>query len=182
MASMTFVISAILREASEMSCMVCTTRATDLPPSTAEAEAAEATLLACWAVSAFVRTVAVSSSIEAAVSSRLLACCSVRWLRSRLPEAISLDPVAMESLLWRTRPMISRSLSFMLLMAESNWAGSSLPCTTMLAVRSPCATVSTTETAMRRGSVIERVIAQASTAPKTTARAARPPSRYSARW
>ncbi len=78
--------------------------------------------------------------------------------------------------------MISRSLPFMSRIAPSSRAGSSRPCTTMLAVRSPRATVSATETAMCRGSVIERVMAQASTAPRDTASVASPPSRYSARW
>ena len=48
-----------------------------------------ASWLAWRACSAFWRTVEVSSSIEAAVSSRLAACCSVRRDRSLLPEAIS---------------------------------------------------------------------------------------------
>ncbi|TGU15459.1 hypothetical protein EN796_033205, partial [Mesorhizobium sp. M2D.F.Ca.ET.153.01.1.1] len=44
---------------------------------------------AFFLASAFCFTVEVSSSIEAAVSSRLAACCSVRRDRSLLPEAIS---------------------------------------------------------------------------------------------
>ena len=54
------------------------------------------------AVSAFCFTVAVSSSIDAAVCSRLDACSSVRCDRSALPLAISPVPVAIESLLIRT--------------------------------------------------------------------------------
>jgi len=43
--------------------------------------------------------VPVSSSIDAAVCCRLLACSSVRWLRSAFPVAICALPVAMLSLL-----------------------------------------------------------------------------------
>jgi len=50
-------------------------------------------------------------SIEAAVCCRLLACSSVRWLRSALPEAICEEPVAMLSLLLRTWPTMRARLA-----------------------------------------------------------------------
>ncbi|KAG1468030.1 hypothetical protein G6F57_012766 [Rhizopus arrhizus] len=49
--------------------------------------------LAWRACSAFWRTVEVSSSMDAAVSSKLAACCSVRRDKSPLPAAISVDAV-----------------------------------------------------------------------------------------
>ncbi len=58
-----------------MSDMVVTTLATTSPPCEATAAAPMASWLAWLACSAFCLTVEVSSSIEAAVSSRLAACC-----------------------------------------------------------------------------------------------------------
>lgn len=47
--------------------------------------------------------------MAAAVSCRLLACCSVRWLRSALPLAILEEPVATDSVAWRTCcPLLAR--------------------------------------------------------------------------
>jgi hypothetical protein len=71
------------------------------------------------AVSALARTLTVSSSIEAAVCCRLLACASVRWLRSALPLAIWTEPVAIESLDWRTWPTTSARRSRMRCMAAT---------------------------------------------------------------
>ncbi|MOA34094.1 hypothetical protein D3C78_1554420 [compost metagenome] len=55
-------------------------------------------------MSAFCCTVAVSSSMLAAVCAREAACCSVRADRSTLPLAICAEPLAMLSLLARTEP------------------------------------------------------------------------------
>ena len=96
MPSMTPMMSTILRDEASIEPIVSTTLPTMSPPLAATPEAASASWLAWWALSAFWRTVEVSSSIEAAVSSSELACCSVRADRSRLPAAISFDAVAIE--------------------------------------------------------------------------------------
>ena len=67
---------------------------------------------ACCALSVFCLTVEVSSSMLAAVSSSDAACCSVRWLRSVLPVAISLAALPIAPLLSRTRPTVSVRRSF----------------------------------------------------------------------
>jgi hypothetical protein len=55
--------------------------------------------VASRAVSALCEAVAVIRSIEAAACCRLLACSTVRWLRSAWPVAICAEPVAIESAL-----------------------------------------------------------------------------------
>ena len=82
-------MSEILRELSLMPFMVSTTWATTSPPRTATVDALCASWLAVRAFSAFWRTVAPSSSMLDAVSSKELAWLSVRALKSWLPEAIS---------------------------------------------------------------------------------------------
>ncbi|KAG1439679.1 hypothetical protein G6F55_013673 [Rhizopus delemar] len=88
MPSITLMISAICRDEVSIAPIVATTWPTTLPPCEATLCAPIASWLAWRACSAFCRTVEVSSSIDAAVSSRLAACCSVRLDRSLLPEAI----------------------------------------------------------------------------------------------
>ncbi len=101
MPSMTLMISAIFFDEASMADMVVTTWPTTSPPCEATPCAPMASWLAWRACSAFWRTVEVSSSIEAAVSSRLAACCSVRRDRSPLPEAISpAARVMLEALAW----------------------------------------------------------------------------------
>ena len=97
--SITLMMSAILRLLSLMPFMVSTTSATTSPPCCATVDALMASWLAVRALSAFWRTVEPSSSMEAAVSSSALACCSVRALRSLLPDAISALAVATPSAL-----------------------------------------------------------------------------------
>jgi len=104
MPSMTLMMSAILLLESLMFFIVSTTWPTTSPPLTATLDAPSASWLACWALSAFCLTVELSCSIEAAVSCSAEACCSVRWLRSRLPWAICDDAVATLSAFWRTPP------------------------------------------------------------------------------
>ena len=82
--------------------MVLTTWCTTVPPFCATCAALLASWLAWRAASALWRTVAVSSSMLLAVSCRLLAVCSVRWLRSWLPLAISLLAVCMPCAASRT--------------------------------------------------------------------------------
>ncbi len=167
-------MSTILRDDEEISSIVDTTWPTTRPPSAAAAVALLAICVAARAVSAFCLTVAVSSSIDAAVCCRLLACSSVRWLRSVLPAAIWLDPVAMESELLRTRETMLTRLSFMRRSARSSWLTSSTPVATMVEVRLPSATDSATFTALSSGRTIERVMTKAIRAPTSTAAASKP--------
>src|SRR5471030_391022 len=92
MPSITPMISAIFFDESLIEAIVPTTWATSVPPLMATSDADTASLLACTACSAFCLTVAVSCSIDEAVSSSEAACCSVRLDKSRLPAAISLAP------------------------------------------------------------------------------------------
>jgi len=82
MLSMTPMISEIFFELAWISPMVTTTCFTTAPPFTTPAFDVFASSLACLAFSAFCLTVALSCSIEDDVSSRLLACSSVRLDRS----------------------------------------------------------------------------------------------------
>ncbi|CAM3513725.1 hypothetical protein ACAN107058_07830 [Paracidovorax anthurii] len=165
MESITPMMSEILSEEAAISCIVSTTRPTMVPPCSAACAARAASWLASRAVSELVLTVLLSSSIEAAVSSRLLACCSVRWLRSALPMAISAAPVAMFSLPLRTWPTMFTSWPFMCCRACSSAAGSSLPWMSKVEVRSPWATAVATATPVSSGWVMERVTATASASP-----------------
>ncbi|MNQ57919.1 hypothetical protein D3C85_720900 [compost metagenome] len=158
MPSMTEMMSTILRDESLMASMVSTTLPTTAPPLTATPEAFSASWFACWALSAFCRTVDVSSSIDDAVSSSELACSSVREDRSRLPLAISDDAVAMVSVPLRTWPTMLTRLEFMSFSARSSWPVSSVVCTSIWLVRSPEATVCATFTAALIGWVMARVM------------------------
>ena len=158
MPSMTEMMSTILREESLMASMVCTTLSTTAPPFTATPEALSASWFACWALSAFCRTVDVSSSIDDAVSSSELACSSVREDRSRLPLAICDDAVAIVSVPPRTWPTMFTRLEFMSFSACSSWPVSSVVCTSIRLVRSPEATVCATFTAELIGCVMARVM------------------------
>jgi hypothetical protein len=90
-----------LRLLSLMPPIVSTTWPTTLPPCAATLEASRASSSACRALSALRRTVTSSCVIDEAVACSVLACCSVRLLRSRLPCAISALACATLSLLWR---------------------------------------------------------------------------------
>ncbi len=113
MPSMMPMMSAIFAELSLMPCIVSTTRPTTALPFSATSDALAASVLACCALSAFCLTVEVSSSMLAAVSSSDAACCSVRWLRSVLPVAISFAAPPIAPLLSRTRLTVSVRRSFM---------------------------------------------------------------------
>ncbi len=139
MPSMTEMISAMRLELVSIALMVVTTWPTTSPPCEATLCAPMASWLAWRACSAFWRTVEVSSSIEAAVSSRLAACCSVRRDRSLLPLAIS--PAAWVMLpaapwiwptIWVSWATVALASSRML--ANTPWKS---PC--MRTVRSPSA-------------------------------------------
>ncbi len=98
----------------------------------------------------------------------------MRWLRSALPAAIWLDPVAMESELLRTRETMLTRLSFMRRSARSSWLTSSTPEATTSEVRLPSATSSATFTALSSGRTMERLMTKAIRAPTSTAVASRP--------
>ncbi|AIO45545.1 methyl-accepting chemotaxis sensory transducer domain protein [Burkholderia cepacia] len=157
MPSMMPVMSAIFDELWPISVIVSTTRPTTELPRCATSDAFAASVLACCAFSAFRRTVDVNSSIVAAVSCSDAACSSVRWLRSRLPDAISLTACAMLFDESRTRPTMPISRSFIVRSASSRSRVSSLPRTSMRLPRSPFATVRATSTAALIGTVILRV-------------------------
>ncbi len=160
--------------------MVSTTRPTAWLPRCATSEALLASVLACWAFSAFRRTVEVNCSMVAAVSCSEAACSSVRWLRSTLPAAISPTASAMPELPSRTRLTMPARRVFMVLSASSRSRVSSWPRTSMWLVRSPSATVRATRTASDSGRVIERVIATPASAASATAAAQIPSIRLRA--
>ncbi len=97
MPSITPMMSAILRLDAEIASIVCTTAPTAEPPLAAMSLAEPASRSASTAVAALLLTVELSCSMEAAVCCRLAACASVRWLRSALPVATWLEPVAIDS-------------------------------------------------------------------------------------
>ena len=71
------------------------------------------------AKAAFCVTVDVNCSIDAAVCSSALACDSVRADKSMLPDAISLDAVAIVSALSRIAPIVPARLPCMVCIANS---------------------------------------------------------------
>ena len=89
MLSMTWMISPMRCDDSLMRCMVSVTWPTASLLRWATPMVCSASTAACWAESTLSLTVPVICSIDAAVSSRLEACDSVRDDRSWLPAAIS---------------------------------------------------------------------------------------------
>ena len=164
MPSMSPVISAIFDELSLISVIVATTRPTTSLPRVATSEALAASVLACCAFSAFCFTVEVNSSMLDAVSSSEAACSSVREDKSTLPEAISLEPVAILSADSRTCPMSLTRLDCIAAMEASTLPpGADSPPATM--PRSPSAmrrvTSDRTAGSAPRARVMLRVISQA---------------------
>ncbi|MNQ95917.1 hypothetical protein D3C85_1114980 [compost metagenome] len=138
MPSMTLMMSTILRDDSLIRSMVPITWPTTAPPLLATSDAVVASTLASRAFSAFLRTVLVSSSIEEAVSSSELACCSVRSDRSLLPVDISSAASETVSESWRTEDTTVVSDSCMRCSADSTLT-LSFGATLSLPVRSPAA-------------------------------------------
>ncbi len=167
MPSITEMISAMRLDEASIPAMVVTTRPTTSPPCEATCAALAASVLACTAWSAFWRTVEVSSSIEAAVSSRLAACCSVRRDRSLLPEAISPAARLMLAVACWMRPTISVSWVTVVsassrICANTPWNS---PC--MRAVRSPAAIArSSAEICCRLSSLTCIMVLRFSTMPR----------------
>src|SRR5471030_536260 len=114
-------------------------------------------LIAWRALSAFCLTVEVNSSIDDAVSSSELACCSVRDDKSRLPAAIWLDALAMLSVAPRTSKTNSTRPSFMLFSACNRRPVSSCESTTIWLRKSLPATATAMSTARPSGSTMPRV-------------------------
>ena len=137
--------------------MVSTTWATTSPPWCATAEAVMASCLACCAVWAFCFTVAPSSSMLAAVSSRALACCSVRVDKSWLPWAISALAVATPLEPSRTFRTSRVRLPCIVCSEASSTPTSSDPVAWMGVVKSPSATFSDRATASAIGAVMRRL-------------------------
>ncbi|MNN10453.1 hypothetical protein D3C81_1233750 [compost metagenome] len=139
MPSMTLMMSAMRCEDCSMDVMVVTTWLTTSPPLAATSAAPRASWSAWRACSAFWRTVEVSSSIEAAVSSRLAACCSVRRERSLLPVAISLaDRLMLPLEAWMRETMLA-SWSTLALPSSRMRANTPWKSPSMRWVRSPWA-------------------------------------------
>ena len=136
MPSMTLMMSTILRDDSLIRSMVPITCPTTAPPLLATSDAVVASTFASRALSAFLRTVLVSSSIEEAVSSSELACCSVRVERSLLPVEISSAARATVSESWRTEETTEVSDTCMRCSADSTLA-LSFAATLSFPVRSP---------------------------------------------
>ncbi len=87
-----------------MTFMVSTTSLTTAPPWMAtSARGFLANWFACWALSALCATVELSSSMDAAVSSSALACCSVRAKGRCCPAILCVAAAATLSAFWRTR-------------------------------------------------------------------------------
>ncbi|OFA04380.1 hypothetical protein DUGA2_19240 [Duganella sp. HH101] len=174
MPSITPMMSAIFFDAALIAFMVSTTCATTAPPLVATADADAASSLAWRALSAFCLTVPVSSSIDDAVSSSELACCSVRDDRSWLPRAISVLALAMVVVPRRTSPTMLTRLWFMSPSACSIWPVSSRELASKRVLRSPAATVRAMRTARASGRTMLRLSTHASVA--ASAMVSRPPN------
>ncbi len=151
-----------------ISSIVETTCETTSPPLRAIDVAELASWFAVRAESAVWRTLLLSCSIELAACCRLLAVCSVRWLKSRLPVAISALAVEMLSVAWRIPPMVRDSFACMTASACSKRPTSSAESTRNSAVRSPAATRCAEASAALSGRVMLRVISQANRPPATS--------------
>src|SRR5260221_3948106 len=156
--SITPMMSPILRELCWMLSIIVTTWSTASPPRLATAAAEVATSLAWPAFCAFWFTVAVISSMEAAVSSRLEACSSVREERSVLPAAICDDAVVTISAAWRTRSTMPAREPFISCIEPSSWPNSSWRPASISTSRLPAATVRAKSVALRRRRVILRMV------------------------
>ncbi|CCJ75175.1 FIG00453152: hypothetical protein [Cronobacter muytjensii 530] len=169
----TSVMSAILRELAEISCMVCTTSRTTPPPRPAVCEAVAAIWLAWRALSALFFTVAVSCSMLAAVCTTALDCCSVRAASALLPDAISPAVWVIRPTLARSSPVISRRRAFIRAIAPVSLPNSSWRSVAICALRSPSAIRSASSRFIISGRTIWRVMAQATKTPVTIASAPR---------
>ncbi|MNQ86082.1 hypothetical protein D3C85_1012660 [compost metagenome] len=150
MPSMTPMMSTIFFDEALIEPIVSTTCDTTAPPFTATSEAETASWFACSALSAFCFTVEVSSSIDAAVCSSELACCSVREDRSSLPEAIWLDADITPATFAPTSATMAKRLALIWFNARSSPAISS-PGRTVKRTRSPPAMVRATSIASSSG-------------------------------
>ncbi|VWC15713.1 hypothetical protein BUB20358_05547 [Burkholderia ubonensis] len=152
MLSISPVMSAIFDELVLISVIVTSIRCTTSLPLSATSDALAASVVAWRALSEFCLTVAVSSSMLAAVSSSDAACSSVRDDRSMLPAAISLDATEIDSLdaliprtisarcvsIWRSATSRRPNSSFVRIsIAFSRWP-SAMRCAAFIAMPSGC--------------------------------------------
>ncbi len=137
MPSITPMMSAIFLDDELISSIVATTCETTVPPRRATCVAELASWLACAAASALWRTLPVSCDSELAVCCRLLAVCSVRWLRSWLPMAISVDAVDTSCVPERIEPIVLRISSCSVFSARSDTVVAAGPLVRMVVLRSP---------------------------------------------
>ena len=173
MPSMVPMMSEIFLLATLISSMVVTTWPTTSPPRVAAATADCTSWLAVRADSAVWRTVPVSSLIDDAAFCRLLAVCSVRWLRSRLPVAISELAVPMLSTELRTVPMVEASRWRMRSVSWMSAPISSLRLLLTLTLRSPSAMAPTAVCSEDSGWATRLRIIQNSPTPRPAAVSAR---------
>ena len=173
-ASMTPMMSAILRDEAQMPDMVVTTRSTTSPPLRAASDAPTASWLAWRAWPAFCATVDVSCFIELAVCSSVLACSPVRRSRSTLPWAIRALLAVTMCAPCVTSPSTVRRLAIISARACSSCAASSRPSRCTCAVRSPPATWRDSLAAKRSGRTMADVISQENVKPRLMAMAQTP--------
>ncbi|MFM9436213.1 hypothetical protein ACFDR9_003296 [Janthinobacterium sp. CG_23.3] len=157
MPSMTPMMSTIFLADSLIEPIVATTCDTTAPPWPATSAADSASKLAWRAFSPLRRTVSVSSTIDAAVSSSEPACASVRPDSSRLPAAIRPQAPSMVSVALRTSRTMSNRLASISLRAPINWPISLSESTAMAPFRRPAATPRAMPTARPSGSVMPRI-------------------------
>ncbi len=171
MLSITWMISPMRLDERLISSMVVTTAPMASLPSRATCVAWPASTPASRAELALCATVLVSCSIEAAVSSRLLACDSVRAERSWLPLAISPDATCTPSTSWRTSVTTACRLTLSWFSARARSPSSPDSCPWKRAERSPAAiwlakfTASSTGRTIRRRMKAEAMSASAAVAP-----------------
>ncbi len=163
-------ISTIFLDDSLIEPIVETTCETTTPPLRATSAAERANWLACIALSPFCFTVLVNSSIEAEVSSSELACCSVRFDRSRLPDAIWSEAPSIVYVAARTSRTMRAKLEFMPYSAWMSCPNSFVERTSICAVKSPSATRCAMLIACCNGSVILRTKTIPVATPSSTAR------------
>ncbi len=137
MPSITPMMSAIFLDDELISSIVETTCETTAPPRRATCVAELASWLAWAADSALWRTLPVSCDSELAVCCRLLAVCSVRWLRSWLPVAISDEAVETSCVPERIAPIVLRSSPCRMLSARSEAVVAAGPVVRIWVLRSP---------------------------------------------
>ncbi|CAJ9545441.1 Uncharacterised protein [Burkholderia pseudomallei] len=156
MPSITAMISAMRPELRAMPCILSITSSTIAPPFCVVRSASSASALAARALSLFCRTVAVSSSMLAAVCSSEAAWLDVRADKSALPLAISAAPrwIAFDAL--RTTRTVPATLACMSASPRSSRSISYTPRGATVSSRRPCAIRSKCTSACASGATTAR--------------------------